>query len=96
MTDRQEPIPAGAILHGECGRWWTGLGRAHCPACHEVFSCDSAAEKHRVGAPGGGRHCVSPWSVGLAARGMPYGVLWGWPAPDGVRVGALRSGAVAS
>jgi hypothetical protein len=95
MTDRQTPIPAGAIRHGECGHWWAGVGRAHCPAarCHRTFSCDSAAEKHRAG-PTGARQCVDPRSVGLVAREMPFGVLWGWPAPE-VGVRALRAGTVA-
>jgi hypothetical protein len=92
MTDRQDPIPAGAIRHGECGRWWTGVARAHCPSCHEVFSCDSAAERHRVG-PTGARQCASPGTVGLIARGMPFGVLWGWPGPEGAELRTLRTGA---
>lgn len=76
-------VPANAIWHGECQRWWTGTGRAHCAAagCHRTFSCESAAERHRVGTPGVDRRCVDPASVGLAAREMPFGVLWSWPSP---------------
>ena len=92
MTDLQAPaddaarpdaLPWGAITH-TCGAWWTGLGRAHCPAdgCHRTFSCDSAADKHRVGAFGVDRRCVDPATVGLVARQMPWGVMWGWPSPE--------------
>jgi hypothetical protein len=84
--EQPDDLPKGAIRHGECGRWWTGINRAHCAAdgCHRTFSGDSAAEKHRVGSFGsdGDRRCVDPATVGLVARDMPYGVLWGWPGPD--------------
>jgi hypothetical protein len=69
--------------------------------CHRLFSGDSAAEKHRVGTfgPDGDRHCVDPATVGLVAREMPYGVLWGWPAPDedkAARLAELRSAETAA
>lgn len=78
-----ETLPYHAITH-TCGAWWTGTGRAHCPAdgCHRTFSCDSAADKHRIGKFGIDRRCVDPAEVGLVARQMPYGVLWQHPAPE--------------
>lgn len=84
MSQPQSPRPANAIVHGECGQWWTGVSRAHCPApgCHRTFSGDSAAEKHRIGTPGVDRRCVDPTTVGLVPRQTPYGILWGWPGPD--------------
>lgn len=98
MNPSQSARPANAIVHGECDRWWTGVGRAHCaaPGCHLTFSGDSAAEKHRVGTPGVDRRCVDPASVGLVPREMPYGVLWGWPGPDddkAARLAELRGAA---
>ena len=81
-----ETLPYHAITH-TCGAWWTGTGRAHCPAdgCHRTFSCDSAADKHRIGKFGIDRRCVDPAEVGLVARQMPYGVLWQHPGPEGGR-----------
>jgi hypothetical protein len=38
----------------------------------------SAFERHRKSL-----RCNDPASVGLVARIKSYGVLWGWPAPDG-------------
>lgn len=83
MSNTQTPPPANSFRHGACGSTWTGLSRAHCGAanCHRTFSCDSAADRHRVGIPGVDRRCVDPASVGLVARQMPYGLLWSWPAP---------------
>lgn len=77
----EQPRPANAIPCS-CGAWWTGLGRAHCPACHRTFSCDSAADKHRIGAFGIDRRCAHPSAVGLVARTKTYGDLWGWPSSD--------------
>lgn len=70
------------ITHGECGKTWTGLRRAHCPACHETFNSDSAAEKHRVGRPGIDRRCVDPATVGLIAVEQPWGLCWQAPGTD--------------
>ncbi|MGW6703572.1 FDXHR family putative zinc-binding protein [Streptomyces sp. NPDC054956] len=92
MTDLQnqtpaetEPatLPANAI-NCSCGAWWTGLTRSHCaaPGCHETFSCESAADKHRIGAFGIDRRCAHPVEVGLTARPKAYGLLWGWPASE--------------
>lgn len=75
-------LPSNAIRHPACGGWWTGAGRSHCPACCRTFSCDSAADRHRVGAFGVDRRCADPASVGLVPRERPYGVLWGHPGPD--------------
>jgi hypothetical protein len=70
------------ITHGECGKTWTGLRRAHCPACHETFNSDSAAEKHRIGKPGIDRRCVDPATVGLIAVQQPWGECWQAPGTD--------------
>lgn len=70
------------ISHGECGNTWTGLRRAHCPACHRTFNSDSAAEKHRVGRPGVNRRCVDPASVGLVPVEQPWGTCWQAPGTD--------------
>jgi hypothetical protein len=77
-------IPAGAIRHGECGRWWTGAERSHASCCHETFSSLSAFDAHRRGG-----HCNTPTTVGLIARPQSWGTLWGWPAPTG-GYGTLR------
>jgi hypothetical protein len=83
-TEDADPVlPGNAIVHGACGSWWTGASRAHCPACHRTFSGESAADRHRIGTPGVDRRCLHPLDAGLVARRMPYGTLWGWPAPDG-------------
>jgi hypothetical protein len=76
-------LPPAAITHPACGNWWTGLTRAHCPACHRTFSSDSAADKHRTGKFEADRHCADPATVGLVARDKPFGTLWGWPTPMG-------------
>jgi hypothetical protein len=93
VSHSQNPLPAGAIRHGECGAWWTGPSRSHCGAvgCHRTFSGESAADRHRVGTPGVDRRCVDPAAVGLVARVMPFGVLWSWPAPE-AGVAAVRTG----
>lgn len=83
MDHTQTPPPVNAITHPACGQWWTGLSRAHCPACCRTFSTDSAADKHRIGRHGIDRRCTDPAEVGLVARKKPYGVLWAHPGPDG-------------
>jgi hypothetical protein len=70
------------ITHGACGKTWTGLRRAHCPACHETFNSDSAAEKHRVGRTGIDRRCVDPATVGLIGVEQPWGTCWQAPGSD--------------
>ena len=82
MTTSETRLPYTAIRHPQCGGWWTGLSRAHCPACCRTFSCDSAADKHRKGAHGIDRHCVDPATVGLVAVQKPYGQLWQNPGGD--------------
>lgn len=74
-------ITPGSITHGACGKTWNGARRAHCPACHETFSGDSAADRHRIGQFGVDRHCADPASVGLVPRQQPWGVMWSYPAP---------------
>lgn len=70
------------ITHGACGQTWTGLRRAHCPACHTTFNSDSAAEKHRIGKPGTDRRCADPATVGLVAVQQPWGPCWQAPGSD--------------
>lgn len=70
------------ITHGECGKTWTGLRRAHCPSCHVTFNSDSAAEKHRVGRPGIDRRCLPPAEAGLVAVEQPWGTCWQAPGTD--------------
>lgn len=83
MTDTQDPTrPYGAISHPPCGKWWTGPGRSHCPACCETFSCDSAADRHRKGVFGVDRRCVDPATVGLIKVTRPWGQMWQNPGPD--------------
>lgn len=67
------------IAHGQCGKTWSGSGRAHCSGCHETFTTYLASDKHRTGAFGVDRRCAHPGSVGLVQR--PDGI-WGYPAPD--------------
>jgi hypothetical protein len=76
-----QSVTPGTITHGKCGKTWTGLGRAHCPSCHETFSCDSAADRHRIGAFGVDRHCADPGDVGLVASEQPWGRMWSHPSP---------------
>lgn len=71
-------IPAQAIVHGACRKWWTGNERSHASCCHETFSSLTAFDRHRKGG-----QCNDPASVGLVARAKPYGTLWGFPAPEG-------------
>lgn len=82
-TDSATPAaPRDLITHPKCGRSWSGLSRSHCPVCCRTFSCDSAADRHRKGLYGGGRHCVDPATVGLVARQMPWGEMWQNPGPE--------------
>ena len=76
--------PAWAVSHGACGKWWTGNDRSHCGACHLLFSSLSAFDRHRRAG-----QCLPPAEVGLVARQQSYGLLWGWPGPDG-GMGAAR------
>lgn len=71
------------ITHGECGKQWTGLSRAHCAACHLTFASDSAAEKHRVGKFGIDRRCVDPATKKLVPHETPYGIVWHTAPPVG-------------
>lgn len=67
------------ISHGECGKTWTGVTRAHCGACHETFNSDGGADIHRVGRFGVDRRCLPPASVGMVERDG----VWYMPAPEG-------------
>lgn len=81
MTDTETAASSNAIRHGLCGQWWTGPTRSHCSGCCRLFSCESAADRHRVGIFGVNRRCADPAAVGLVAKTKPFGVLWSWPAP---------------
>lgn len=70
------------ITHGECGKSWTGMLRAHCAACHRTFNRDSLADKHRRGPFGDGRQCVDPDTLGMVERN---GIWYGAPADPVVR-----------
>lgn len=82
MPTPNTELPYTAVRHPKCGGWWTGLSRAHCPACCRTFSCDSAADKHRQGRHGIDRHCVDPATVGLVPVDKPYGVMWQNPGGE--------------
>ncbi|PJN00825.1 hypothetical protein CG740_23255 [Streptomyces sp. CB01201] len=85
MSDTQEPqLPYTAIRHPQCGQWWTGPSRSHCPACCRTFSCDSAADRHRQGRFGIDRQCVDPATIGLVAVTKPWGQMWQNPGDSSV------------
>lgn len=71
-------IPINAIVHGACRSWWTGGERSHCGGCCRTYTSLSAFDRHRRGG-----QCLDPQTAGLIARQKPYGLLWGWPGPDG-------------
>ena len=51
-----------------------------CATCHELFSGDTAFEKHRRGGT-----CVAPTEVGLIGRpskSYPDETVWGLPSGD--------------
>ena len=89
MTHPIPAIPANAITHS-CGAWWTGGERSHCGGCHLTFTSLTAFEAHRKGL-----RCNEPASVGLVARRMPFGPLWGKPMDDAERerLAGLRASA---
>jgi hypothetical protein len=59
----------------QCGAQWTGLGRAHCSACHLTFSTPGTFDRHRRNFS-----CLEPEGAGLVERAG----IWGWAAsrPD--------------
>jgi hypothetical protein len=78
-----QKLPYNAIVHGDCGQWWTGVSRAHCPACHVTFSSDAAANKHRTGKHGVDRRCLPPAEAGLVPHETEWGTYWSGPGLDG-------------
>jgi hypothetical protein len=56
-----------------CGARWTGLGAAHCSACHHTFTSAGAFDRHRRNGK-----CLPPETIGLvkADRDWPG---WSWP-----------------
>lgn len=56
------------ITHGECGKTWSGNGRAHCSGCHETFNTYRGSDRHRTGPHGPDRHCADPASIGMVNR----------------------------
>jgi hypothetical protein len=82
MDHTMTGIPRNAIFHN-CGKRWTGLSRSHCPACHETFNSESAADKHRKGSVvDGNRRCIPPTEAGLVAVQQPWGLCWQTPGSD--------------
>ena len=77
IRDTRAAAPANAIVHAECGKWWTGLSVHHCSGCHETFTGLSTFDMHRTGShPKGTRECQPPESVGLVDMGRKY-PCWG-------------------
>lgn len=72
----------GAIRCGTCGARWSGLGRAHCGACHLTFSGVSYFDRHRSVAGDHGS-CLDPAGL-AAATGEPVMVLRDglWSGPE--------------
>ena len=69
------------IVHGACGRSWTGLSVEHCPACHENFSGTTAGDRHRVNGV-----CLNPAEIKnrngeqvLVEKQRPGFTVWGRP-----------------
>lgn len=48
------------ITCSRCANTWTGLGRAHCGACHQTFNRVSLFDRHRRGGS-----CLSAENLGL-------------------------------
>lgn len=68
------------IVHPACGRSWTGLGRAHCSACHETFNTAGLFDQHRRGYGERGS-CKAPSAMRLNGRALQ--LLDGVTGPDG-------------
>lgn len=65
-----------------CDARWGGLKTCHCTGCHQTFTVQSAADKHRAGKhTNDTRHCVDPASVGLVDAGRSY-PCWGFPGRE--------------
>lgn len=64
------------IVHGECGKAWTGGRREHCPRCHETFNSTWAADQHRRKTKKGKRICIHPLSVDLVPVEYSWGTCW--------------------
>jgi hypothetical protein len=47
--------PTHKGTHCDCHRSWSGFKEAHCAECHQHFSTDTLAERHRIGS-----RCMSP------------------------------------
>jgi hypothetical protein len=67
-----------------CGTTWTGLGIAHCGACHATFTTAKNFDKHRAGGKRGtGRYpdqCNDPSLAGLVLNDRGQ---WATSNPDG-------------
>jgi hypothetical protein len=65
-----------------CGATWTGLGRAHCDACHRTFATAPLFDRHRspTGAHGA---CYDPATI-TTPTGEPAMVYRGgmWRGPE--------------
>lgn len=77
------------IVHGACGKSWTGLSVEHCPACHENFTGTSSGDRHRVNG-----ECLPPGELrtrtGAAVLVLKQRVgftVWGRPGTFNPREG---------
>lgn len=62
-----------------CTATWAGTSASHCTVCHQTFSVDSNADRHRKGTHSPDtRHCVDPASVGLVLNRLGR---WAKPGP---------------
>ncbi len=65
-----------------CGSQWGGLKTCHCTGCHQTFTVQSAADKHRIGSHAyDTRTCTTPAAAGLVDAGRGYS-CWGFPGRD--------------
>lgn len=73
---------------GGCPARWSGLGTAHCGACHISTTGLSAFSAHRRGGK-----CLLPADAGLVERWRITGIVWGLPGDDAntERLRALRA-----
>jgi hypothetical protein len=65
----------------DCKRRWSGLAEAHCAACCQHFTSDSAFDMHQRLTKTGSK-CLPPSAVGLVIKKRTSGDLWGRPGPD--------------
>lgn len=59
------------IVHGQCGKTWSGARREHCAGCHETFNSAKAGDKHRRSGK-----CLDPVQAGLYPVEHSWGTSW--------------------